>query len=171
VSRIAIRDMARQIALAEVGVREVGGLNRGPQVELYLAAVGRPAGDPWCCAFVVWCYREATLRASTLTLPLHRTGKCARLWARADVLWRSDQPSVGAVYIHLVDPGDPESAGHCGIVTGFTDRTVMAVEGNTNASGSRLGDRVRINTRRRDYVNAGYIDVGREGPVDSPDVA
>jgi hypothetical protein len=149
----------------------VGGANRGPQVELYLGAVGLGPGEPWCCAFLIWCYREATLRASQLAMPLPKTGKCARLWARSDALWRSEQPSVGAIYIHLTDPADPNSSGHCGIVTGFTDRTILAVEGNTNAAGSRLGDRVRINTRRRDYVNVGYIDIGRGAPVDSDPVA
>lgn len=141
-------------------------------MEKYLATVGLGAGHPWCAAFVVWCFREATIRSGGgLLLPLPRTGKCARLWAKATPLWKSGQPSVGAVYIHLEDPDDPESDGHCGIVTGFTDRTIMAVEGNTNAAGSRLGDRVRINARARDYCNVGFIDIGREGPVDSPPVA
>jgi hypothetical protein len=171
-SLIAIRDMALNIALEQVGVCEVGGNNRGPEVERYLDAVDLAPGQPWCCAGIVWCYREATLRAGGgIRAPLPKTGKCARLWARCPLLWRSDLPSVAAVYIHLTDPDDPDSDGHCGIVTSWTDATISGVEFNANAAGSRAGDRVRVNLRRRSYVNAGFIDVGREGPVDSPHVA
>ena len=170
-SRIAIRDKAMEIALGEVGVREQGGNNRGPQVEMYLAAVDLPPGQPWCCAGVVWCYREATIRAGGgLMMPLPRTGKCVRLWRRTPGVWKSNVPSIGAIYIHLDDPDDPNSSGHCGIVTGLTERALSGVEFNTNAVGSHNGDRVRINLRRLSYVNAGYIDVGTEGPLESPDV-
>ncbi len=170
-SLAAIRDRALEIARRQEGVREVGGNNRGPDVERYLAAAGLGPGHPWCCAFVVWCYAEAVKQVGgDRGLPLRRTGKCARLWKGAAPLWRAGQPTIGAVYIHLVDPADPESDGHTGIVTGFNDRTVSAVEGNTNAVGSRLGDRVRVNMRPRDYI-LGFIDIGREGPHEPPTVA
>jgi len=167
-----VRRKAMEIALSQVGVREVGGNNRGPDVEKYLASVGLGPGYAWCAAFVVWCYREATLRTSGgIALPLRRTAKVSRLWQHAPDRWKSAEPSIGAVYIHLEDPEDPDSEGHTGIVTSFTDRSLMCVEGNTNAAGSRLGDQVRVHPRPRSYVNAGFIDVGREGPVDSPGIA
>ena len=165
-SAIAVRAKALGIALSQVGICEVGGRNCGPEVERYLGAAGLGPGHPWCAAFIMWCYREGALRATgpfELRLPI--TGSCARLWRRSNPLWKSDQPSVGAIYIHLEDPKDPNSKGHCGIVTAFTGRTISAVEGNTTRAGSREGDRVLLNLRRRDYVNAGYIDIGREGPV------
>ena len=170
-SRIDIRQKAMQIALGEVGKREQGGNNRGPDVERYLAAVGLGPGFPWCAAFVVWCYREAVLRCTGgHPLPLPRTARVVRLWQRAQDLYKSTVPTVGAVYIHLESPTDPDADGHCGIVTSFTDRTIMGVEGNTNAAGSRLGNQVRVHPRARSYVT-GYIDVGREGPLDLPDIA
>jgi hypothetical protein len=168
-SLAAIRDQALQIALSQDGVREQGGANRGPEVERYLASVGLSPGQPWCCAFVYWCYLEACLRAGGEN-PLPRTGKCAHLWRLASPLWLSSQPSRGAIFVHLVEPDDPESDGHVGLVTAFTDRTVQAIEGNTNAAGSRIGDRVRLNLRPRAYIH-GYIDIGRQGPVDLPKVA
>jgi hypothetical protein len=172
-SLIAIRDTAKQIALGEEGTREVGGQNMGPGPTKYLAAVNLPPGHPWCCAGVIWCYREATIRAgSGLRMPLIRTAKCARLWARTPDLWKSNVPTIGAIYIHLDDPENPNSTGHCGIVLGLAERSLLGIEFNTNAVGSHNGDRVRTNTRRQSYVNAGYIDIGREGPViDSPSVA
>lgn len=171
-SLIAIRDFAREIAHGEVGQREQGGNNRGPAPRKYLAAVNLPEGHAWCCAGVVWCYQESTLRVGHgLRMPVPRTGKCAHFWARCPAHWKSHLPSIGAIYVHLVEPSDPDSDGHVGIVDGYTERSVVGVEFNTNALGSRSGDRVRLNTRGREYVNMGYIDVGREGPVDSPDVA
>jgi hypothetical protein len=171
VSRIAIRDGALVIARGEVGQREQGGNNMGPAPTKYLKAVRLGPGFAWCCAFVIWCYRESTLRSGGgLVMPLPRTAKVVRLWQRCPAVWKSDQPSIGAIYIHLEDPDDPDSDGHIGIVTGFAVRSIMAVEGNTNAAGSRIGDQVREHPRSRSYVNAGYIDVGREGPLESPDV-
>lgn len=158
-SLAAIRDRALEIAITQIGVREEGGANRGAQVERYLHAAGLPPGQQWCCAFVIWCYQEAA-RAFQLEVPLLRTGKVARLWQRARGAWRSEQPSIGAIMIHLANPSDADSPGHTGIVTGFNEHTVAVVEGNTNAEGSRVGDRVRVNHRPRDYV-LGYIDVGR----------
>lgn len=44
------------IALAEVGVRESGGNNRGKRIREYQEATWlAPAPWPWCAAFVVWC--------------------------------------------------------------------------------------------------------------------
>ena len=171
-SLIAIRNTALVIAQGEEGTREVGGNNMGPGPTKYLAAVNLPPGHPWCCAGVVWCYREATIRSGGgLAMPLPRTGKCVRLWRRCPALWKSNQPTIGAIYIHLDDLDDPDSPGHCGIVTSFTNRSLLGIEFNTNALGSHNGDRVRTNLRKLPYVNAGYIDIGREGPLESIHVA
>ena len=168
-NRIAVRERALEIALSQVGICEVGGANRGPEVDRYLASVRLGPGHPWCCAFVFWCVREAAIAEAGAAggayeplLPI--TGSCARMWRRVSTLYRTDQPAVGAIYIHLEDPADPNSTGHCGIVTAFTSRTLSGVEGNTNALGARAGDRVRVNLRKRSYP-VGYIDIGREGPV------
>jgi CHAP domain-containing protein len=166
-----LRDVALDIALTQDGVRESGGANRGPEVERYLAAVGLGPGHPWCCAFVIWCYAEAIRRRDRgREMPLRRTGKVARLWEKAWPVWKTDEPALGAVAIHLVDPRDSESNGHTGLVIRYNSVTVETIEGNTNAVGSRLGDCVRINARPRSYY-LGYIDIGRESPVESEAVA
>jgi len=38
-----------------IGVRERGGNNRGPSVEMFLKTVGLKPGNPWCAAFVSHC--------------------------------------------------------------------------------------------------------------------
>lgn len=155
------------IARTQIGVKESGGQNRGPKVEEYLAAAGLPPGQSWCAAFIVWCYAQAQRELGMGSMAIKRTGKCARLWTASAPLWRSDRPSVGAIFIHLEDPTDPESSGHCGIVTAINDIAIEAIEGNTNAAGSRNGNIVREHPRPRSYVT-GYIDIGRAGPLDLP---
>jgi hypothetical protein len=163
-----IRHRAMIIAETQIGVKEEPGkANHGAQVERYLWSVGLGPGYAWCCAFVVWCYTEAARQLGE-SQPLKLTGKVARLWSWAPELWRSDRPTVGAIYCHLHEPDDPESLGHCGIVTAVEDNgTFRAVEGNSNRTGSRAGDRVVENVRSRRYP-VGFIDIGREGPVESP---
>ena len=63
---IALRAAAD--ALANVGVTEEGGENRGKWVEIYQRATGNKPGDPWCASFVRYRF-EAAARALGLTLP------------------------------------------------------------------------------------------------------
>lgn len=44
----------QQTYTSQIGVYEATGKNDGPQVEEYLASVGRKKGDAWCAAFVHW---------------------------------------------------------------------------------------------------------------------
>ena len=151
-----------ELAAAEVGVREEGGRNCGPRVEQYLAAVGLPAGNPWCAAFVYYVLDKAA-RELNMRTGCPRTGKVARMWRRATI-WRSQRPAPGMVFIHLEKPEDPESIGHCGIVTDVAGTHILSIEGNTNQEGSREGDGVYRKQRRilaDDYV-LGYLDFCRE---------
>lgn len=163
---IELRTRALEIAIGELGVRETSP-NRGPRIERYQRAAGLTPGQPWCVAFLVFCFDEA---ARTLggDSPLPRTGKVARFWRKCPDVWKGGRPSVGAIYCRLTTPSDPESPGHCGIVIRETEMGFAGVEGNTNDMGSRDGEGVMVRQRSLTYVNLGFVDVGREGP---PDVA
>ena len=50
---------ALQIAQSQKGVREIGGANRGPQVDQYLAAAKVAPGNPWCASFITWSLEKA----------------------------------------------------------------------------------------------------------------
>ncbi len=50
---------ALKIAKTQLGVREVGGANRGKQVEEYLAAAKVAPGNPWCASFITWSLEQA----------------------------------------------------------------------------------------------------------------
>ena len=139
------------VALTQLGVRETAP-NRGPQVDEYLRSVGLEptAGSyPWCVAFVRWC-------CSRVGVWLPRTAGVKRLWEMGEDL-RVDVPMTGDIAIHL----RPDGLGHCGFVMDWTttdDGTmIQTIDGNTNAEGSREGDRVAIKDRPRAYWNMGWL--------------
>jgi hypothetical protein len=158
-----LRDAARLVAVGEIGTREQGGNNRGRRVEEYLASCHLPPGNPWCLAFVIWCYQRAAETGGWKS-PLPAIGAVSRFWRHGLMdQWRSDQPTIGAIALHAKDPTDPWSPGHAGIVLSIGNM-IGTVEGNTNGAGSREGDEVADQHRDRAYWNLGYLDVGRFGP-------
>ena len=54
-----------RVAAGEVGVMEVPpGSNRGPRVDQFLSAVDPGLlGQPWCMAFIYWCFVQASQRS------------------------------------------------------------------------------------------------------------
>lgn len=138
------------VAYTQLGVHEVGGKNRGPMVETYLRSVGLdPTGQnapengyAWCAAGACWCVRQA--------------GKSIKVSASVQRLWELNQdlavlePNPGDIAIHLNDDG----TGHCGIVDHADAMDIHCIEFNTNAAGSREGDRVAFKTRPRIYWHA-----------------
>lgn len=167
---IDLRNEALRVAMTQEGVIERGGPNKGPEVEKYLKTVGLGPGHPWCAAFVCWCYQQAMQNLKMRRAPPFRfSGRVLTMWKTAPTQWKSATPTVGAIYCHFTDINDPDSTGHCGIVTRIDNefQDIFGIEGNTNSYGSRIGDRVRINRRDWSYVNGGYLDIGREGPAES----
>ncbi|QRQ61236.1 C40 family peptidase [Sphingobacterium multivorum] len=57
-----LRQQIYEIAANEIGVREIGGDNKGPEISKYLAYVGLGDGYEWCAAFASWCYGQAGLQ-------------------------------------------------------------------------------------------------------------
>lgn len=167
---------ALEIAAGEIGVREKGGKNRGPQVDAYVAAAGLDPnrGYPWCAAFVFWCFHSAAMEAGVPN-PCPRTARVGGnpeappgLWDRA-LYYQTDRPSPGAVFVIIGKHG-----GHCGFVEHVTvarklpgdipaGTVLTTIEGNTNEDGSREGIGVFRRTRLPDEIT-GYLDFSREAP-------
>jgi peptidoglycan hydrolase-like protein with peptidoglycan-binding domain len=155
----AVLDVAR----SQIGVREEGGANRGPQVEKYLAAVGRPPGDPWCLAFTFYCVNEGAKRAAC-TNPLPITASGYYLWTHvpdsmkipASAPLEEDLRRVKPGMIFIIDHGNQKT--HVGLVVSATVEGLASIEGNTNIAGSREGDGVYARTRRFAEITHGYID-------------
>ncbi len=165
-----ILDAVLDVASEEVGVlEEPAGSNRGQRVQEFQRAVGISPGDPWCVAFVYWCFAQAAAKVN-LTNPMEdecRTGSVLDLWNRARCAKNvetigSDQalddPSIvkpGTVFIISTGGG----YGHTGLVSRVVGNRLETIEGNTNDGGSREGIGVfRRSGRTIVSINRGFID-------------
>lgn len=169
-------------------VREVGGMNRGPDVEKYQKAVHLPAGAPWCAAFVSWVYMASQ---ELVVAPLWCSGSAVTLWHRGTRKMlpegyttpeKADYQSKvrpGMIWVRAKDADGAKSArrgtwlqGHTGIVVAVDADGFHTVEGNTNGAGSREGDGVYSKLHKWSYSTdilrtVGWFDpeyVGRLTP-------
>lgn len=151
---------ALDIATHQLGVREKGASNSGPEVDKYLQSVGLKPGYPWCMAFVYWCYNQASLQSGVPNFLIKTAGVMHQ--------WNEQQPvrkivlnkvlkdaaiiRPGAVFI--MDYG--KGTGHTGLVEKIHGSYVDTIEGNTNDEGSREGYEVCRRTRRLTSIK-GFI--------------
>ena len=158
-----------EVAEAEAAknVREVGGMNRGPDVEKYQKTVGLSPGSPWCAAFVAYCVQTSRGAA---TPPAWCSGSAITLWHRGTRKMNSEgfttpekadfQTKVrpGMIWVRAKDASGATAArrgtwlqGHTGIVIAVDEEGFHTVEGNTNSAGSREGDGVYRKLHRWSY--------------------
>jgi len=137
----------------QCNVREIpSGSNRGPDVEKYLASVGRNHGDAWCAAFVYWCVEKASNSLGTMS-PLRKTGRVASMWHDAvernlvitidDVRAGNADIPPGAIYCAVYSSGK----GHTGFVERREADILHTIEGNTSIKGSSKGEGVHAKCR------------------------
>lgn len=146
------------LALADLGVHEVGGNNRGPQIETWLSRVGQPPGKAWCAAWL-WCKFDDACKSLGIKNPVRASASVLHMWEALPDSCKQTGPAPGLAFFHLSDP--KKGTGHCGYVTSVDTlcATIATVEGNTNAKGSREGDSVAKHSRPIEYVNLGYADL------------
>ena len=158
-----------EVAAGEIGVREdPPGSNHGKKVEQYQASVGVDPGEPWCAAFVYWCFATAASDlgvANPMKEKKCRTGGVVELWDRANANGAkivthdaafADPSRVlpGMVFVITMSGGH----GHTGLVSKVIGNTLETIEGNTNDGGSREGIGVfRRNGRSIVSINRGFI--------------
>lgn len=63
---LTLRRRALKHAKFNVGVKEVGGNNRGPKVDEIIKYAKGTLGEPWCVDGVIWCYGHS---GSTVVKP------------------------------------------------------------------------------------------------------
>ena len=166
------------VAYAAAGVHEVGGNNRGDEVEFFQRLCGAAPGDPWCACFVCACLVKGYARAGSLAedrtalsgyVPtvsgglIAVTASCIVLKesALSRGLWRGRSYSPIAGDLVLFDfwgAGEPHHIGLVRSVVG-SDGLLSTVEGNTSSgeSGSQSeGGGVFLRRRRVDHV-FGYV--------------
>lgn len=141
------------IASREIGTTEVDGTNCGLRVNEYKSATWLDPyrGWPWCAAFVCWCVREAMKtggRQWTFKRPMTAGAFDFENWSRAqdDSTWTKKPAGTDIL------PGDIViyKFSHIGISVTRPDKNnnFLAVEGNTDSSGSREGGGVFRKQRR-----------------------
>jgi hypothetical protein len=146
-----------ELAMADLGVTEIPhGSNRGPEVDLYLRAVGldpEAGAYPWCAAWVCTKIQDA---ANALSWPLtfRRSASCKRL-IELNYLVALAAPIDGCVFVHLQADGH----GHAGfVVEARPDGSIATLEDNSDASGSRTGGSVCKNVRSPGFAQV-YLEI------------
>ena len=128
----------QDVYLSQLHVREATGNNDGTDVEKYLASTGLPKGNPWCAAFVHWCFEQ-------VHIPNKVTAWSPSAENKDNIIFKmrqfKEEPQTGDVVTFYYS-----SLGRIGH-TGFYNRRISdvayeSVEGNTNGAGSRDGNGV-----------------------------
>ncbi len=140
---------AVQLALSQVGVREVG-TNSGADVTKYKN--GRADNNPWCASFVSWCYGRGQNGNNSKTFGYTASSQEIRRKAEQAGFYRKASsgytPKTGDVVVWNYGGGK----GHVGIVASVNgDGSFKTVEGNCS-------DSVRQVTRQRSEVD-GFVQM------------
>jgi len=125
-----------------------------PAFEKELAAMGWLKGYAWCAYFTKLIYTKAyrNYPAQAEFIRSKFNGGALATFnnvRNGNVFKISDKPVIGAIAVWQHGNGQ---SGHVGIVISFDLKanTMVCIEGNTNASGSREGDRVAVKLRTID---------------------
>lgn len=142
----AVLDVAR----AQLGTAESpAGSNRVKYNDWYYGRPVTGAAYPWCAVFVSWV---AAMAGAAALIPKHAYTPTGAAWFAKRGQWGST-PRVGAV-VYYANFGLGRIS-HVGIVeTVHPDGSWTAIEGNTDASGSRTGGQV-MRQRRRSVGDGG----------------
>jgi hypothetical protein len=134
-----VRALAVEIALTEAAkhVKETGGQNRGPEIDVYLKNANAPLDKNygWCGMFIYYCYSQAANRRGKV-LPF----RGGNLWSGQKLeKWALSNPD-SILYTSPILPGDiyVMNKYHIGmVVEEMTDGEVMqTVDGNQSYSDS-----------------------------------
>jgi hypothetical protein len=141
--------MVLNMARGELGVKEATGRNDGERVEQYLAYVGMKKGQPWCSAYLSWCFGQAGYTAP-------RTAWSPGLFPQN----RLTADLAPAVVYGIWFP-DLQRIAHCGMIESVRSDWITGLEGNTVSTGtSRNGNGVfrRIRHKRSISKYADWIN-------------
>lgn len=141
---------AVQIALSQVGVKEVGESNNGADVNKYRNGVQN--GTAWCASFVSWCYgkgqnsnNKATFGYDVSSQSIRRKAEKAGYYKKVSSGYT---PKVGDVVVW----NNGNGTGHVGIISNVNpDGSFKTVEGNCSNA-------VREMTRQRSEVD-GFVQM------------
>jgi len=144
----------RDIAFSYIGKKEIP-CNMGfedKNFEDEMLSVGWQKTYAWCILFCELVWKKA-MPAWAGYFDKMFSASVMQTWnnfKKTD--YNSLTPIVGAIAIwQKYNKGKPTGFGHAGIVTEIYAQSFATVEGNTNALGSREGDRVAPKQRQLDF--------------------
>lgn len=139
-------ELLAQVAESQVGVREKGGNNLGPEVVEYQQATWlTPGAWAWCAAFVCWCVYQAIKIHGGVRWKRPQTAGAYDFenWAKGGY----DKTVCGYWRVMDAQTTPPRrgdivtfSWSHIGIVVRFDGNMTSTVEGNTGATKSGTSD-------------------------------
>ena len=149
-------------AEACVGIREQGGNNKGPMVELIQETLGGADREAWCMAFQQTCLAYAETKTGVMS-PVFASEHCLTVWKKTPTAQRVKKfPARGAIVIWQ---HGTSSAGHTGaFLEALDDGGMRVVEGNAesglaadgsverNGGGVYIGNRERVNEGSRVFT-------------------
>ena len=149
-----IRDEVQKTYVSQIGVKEKTGNNDGLQVEMYLNSVGLSKGDPWCAAYVSWCFQQNKIN--------NPKSGYSPYWFLSNVIYKRGKtseivfPKASVFGIWFESKG---RVAHVGFIDRDKGKEVVTVEGNTNGGGSRDGDGIyrRIRLKRQIYCVSDWV--------------
>lgn len=155
------RLLLRLAAESCVGIREVGGNNKGPMVELIQKTVdGQASREAWCMAFVqtMIAYVEEKLDIAS---GIYASEHCMTTWRKTPEIFRVKyRPLPGAIAIWK--HGNTDS-GHTGFMCEWLSKSMHMVEGNTesgiNPAGKVERDGGGVYSTNRDQKQNGDMKV------------
>ncbi len=122
--------------VSQIGVREATGKNDGQQVETYLKSVGLGKGYSWCAAFIKTGLNHCGIK--------NKINGWAPTAVNGQVVYQGgrweQEPEPGDVF--GVYSYTQKRIVHVGFFHRKEGRSIVTVEGNTNAGGSANGDGV-----------------------------
>jgi hypothetical protein len=144
-----LREQTLAIAKTKLGVHEVGGDNRGKEVETFLKEAGLGPGNPWCAAFVNWCARQAATTLRVIS-PLESVKLQGYVPSYVEKFPAVEPKDVLPGDLFAVYHASQKRFAHIGFVLQVNVREgwFETVEGNSNDEGSREGKEVCTNRRR-----------------------
>ncbi len=115
-----------------VGIRESGGNNKGPMVELIQETIGGADREPWCMSFQMTLLAYAELKTKVKS-PLVASEHCLTVWKDSPKSSRVKMfPAMGAI---IIWQHGTSQAGHTGVFLEAVDgdKNMLCIEGNAEA--------------------------------------
>lgn len=145
---LSLRDSVQLTFQGELGVSEQGGDNRGDRVEEYLESCGFGPGYAWCACFTTWGFEQHKVHNPQSAWSPDWFPEGNTVYNRSEnEKFTGDVSDVIGIYFPT-----KERIAHVGVIDKVTENYVVTIEGNTNDSGSREGDRVMRKKRFKRQV-------------------